>query len=173
MDRFLNLKLPNFGRKVSLTILAVVWLLGLLLGTVISICAGDSLVSLMRMAVSGRVSISGLLSAMVLPFLLSALAVYIQKPVLLVLIAFGKAFLVSYLGLGAMAAYGSAGWLVRWLLMFSDCCSLPLLWLYWLRLLSGKRRFASIETAALMIAVVLIGSLDYCVVSPFLAVLIS
>lgn len=173
MGRFLNLKLPHFSRKSSLVVLAFSWFLGLLLGVIFSIAAGDSIVSLMRTAVSSHVSISGLLTAILLPFLLSAFAVFICEPWLLFVIAFLKAFAFSYLGLGVMVAYGSAGWLVWLLLMFSDCCSLPLLLWYWIRFISGRKSTVIPVTVVLFFLAVLIGSFDFCVVSPFLATLIS
>ena len=173
MGRFLNLKLPHFSRKYSLVILAFSWFLGLFLGVVFSIAAGDSIISLMSTAVSSRVSIVGLLTAILLPFLLSAFAVLICEPCLLVVIAFGKAFVFSYLSLGLMAAYGSAGWLVWLLLMFSDCCFLPLLMLYWIHFIFGGRSQAIPVTAMIGFAAVAIGSFDFYIVSPFLASLIS
>ena len=173
MGRFFNLKLPYFSRKSSLMLLAFSWFLGLFLGAVFSVAAGEPIVSLMRTAVSSRVSFSGLLTAILLPFLLSALAVFISEPYLLFVIAFLKAFTFSYVGIGVMAAYGSAGWLIRLLLMFSDCCFLPLLMLYWIRLISGKRGSAIPVTVVTGFLAVAIGSFDFCVVSPFLATLVS
>ena len=173
MGRFLNLKLPLFSRKSCLSVLASSWFLGHVLGIVFSIAAGDSNVSLMRMALNSHVSISGLLTAILLPFLLSAFAVYLHESWLLIPIAFAKAFIFSYIGLGVMTVYGSAGWLVRLLLMFSDCCSLPVLFWYWIRLLSGQRKATIPATAVPVFLVILIGSFDYCIVSPFLTALIS
>ena len=173
MGRFLHLKLPFLSRRGPRMVLALSWFLGLLMGAVVSAAASESLVPLMRAAAAGCVSIDRLLTAILLPFLLSALAVYLQEPWLLLLIAFGKAFLVSFLGFGLMAAYGSAGWLLRWLLMFGDCCSLPLLFWYWLRHISGLRKFTIAGTAPVLLVAVAIGSFDYCIVSPFLTAVIS
>lgn len=154
-------------------VLASSWFLGLVLGIVFSIAAGDPLVSLMRTAVNSRVSISGLLTAILLPFLLSAFAVLIHESWLLIPIAFFKAFLFSFLGFGVMAAYGSAGWLVRLLLMFSDCCSLPVLFWYWAAHIGGQRNAALPAAVLPLLIAVGIGSFDYYIISPFLAMLIS
>lgn len=173
MGRFLNLNLPHFSRKNIMVFLALFWFLGLLSGAAFSAAASDSLVPLMRTAVNSRVSINGLLTAILLPFLLSAFAVMIHEPWLLLPVAFGKAFLVSFVGTGVLNAYGSAGWLIRWLLMFSDCCSLPVLFWYWIRQTTGRNRHFFPVTALVLLAAVLISSFDYCVVSPFLATVIS
>lgn len=172
MGRFLNLKLPHFSRRNNRVFLALFWFSGLLTGSALSVAASDSLAPMMRMAVDCCVSIDGLLTAILLPFLLSVFAVLIHEPWLLLPIAFGKAFLVSFLGIGVLAAYGSAGWLVRGLLMFSDCCTLPLLYWYWSRHTSDQRGSGAVSALVLVIAI-LIGSFDYCVVSPFLAAVIS
>ena len=173
MGRFLNLKLPHFPRKSSSAVLALFWFLGLVLGVFFSTAAGNTIATLMRTAVNSHVSISGLLTAILLPFLLSAFAVYIHEPWLLIPIAFAKAFVFSYVGLGVMTSYGSAGWLVRLLLMFGDCCSMPLLFWYWTRHISGQRKALLPVTAVVLVLAFVIGSFDFCVVSPFLASVIS
>ena len=107
------------------------WFLGLsfFLGHVSGVwCSGsasDLFLPAMRMAVSGCVSIIGLLSCSLLTFLISALAVYQGRHILLIPIAFVKAFLFSYVGYRLFLAWGQAGWLVTGLMMFSSFCSLP------------------------------------------------
>ena len=172
MARFFSFVLPDLRRKGCRLLLAFSWLAGLLCGLASYIFAGDSLDSLMRGAVFGSVSISGLLSVTILPFLFSAFAVYVRKPRLLHIAAFGKAFALSFVCLGIMHACGSAGWLVRWLLCFSSCAFAPVLYLYWLRHISGSRRFSFGEAALVFSAAVLIGSVDFTIVAPFLARLI-
>lgn len=172
MDRFLNFNLSAWRCKKSMIQLACAYLFGLISGVLISMSASDALCSAMRAAVYGRVSIPGLLSAILLPFLFSALAVYISSSWLLIPIAFGKAFLFAFLGTGILGAFGSAGWLVRLLLMFSDIASMPLLWWYWRKSLCGSGHFTRNAVVAAGF-VLLIGSVDYCVISPFLANLIE
>lgn len=126
----------------------------------------------MRAAANGRVSITGLLSAFLLPLLFSAFAVYISQPWLLVPVAFGKAFSFSYLAFGVTLAFGSAGWLVRSLLMFSDCLTLPLLWWFWLCCIRASDRDALRSFLVTCTAALMIGCLDYGAVSPLLRNLI-
>lgn len=172
MDRFFNFDLSAWRCKKPIFILACAWFLGLFSGVLFSMSASDSLGSTMRAAAGGCVSISGLLSAILLPLLFSAFAVYIFKPTLLIPIAFLKAFVFAFLGVGILGAYGSAGWLIRLLLMFSDILMLPLLWWYWLRAFSGPKRRV-FDTSVAAVYALLVGSIDYCVISPFLANLIS
>ena len=80
--------------------------------------------------------------------------------------------MLSYVSLGVMQCSGSAGWLVRWLLVFSASLASPLMYLYWLRHLTGGRWFDGLETACLICLCALIGSVDFRLVSPLLARLI-
>lgn len=173
MDRFLFTHLPALRCKESIFHLACAWILGLVSGTLFSFFTGNHLVSLMRAAVFSRVSIVGLLSALTLPVLFSAFAVYILQPWLLIPIAFFKAFLFSYLSFGLLAAFGSAGWLIHLLFMFGDILMLPLLWSYWLKSLSDTRSNTVYCTIPILIIGSIIGCAEYRFISPFLANLIS
>ena len=87
--------LPAATRRRAQALLAFSFLSGHFLGVWCSGNASDFFLPAMRTAVSGRVSIIGLLSCALLPFLISALAVYLEQPVFLLPIAFVKAFLFS------------------------------------------------------------------------------
>lgn len=173
MDISLLTHLPAPGCKESTFHLACAWILGLISGVFFSLYAGGALLSSMRAAVLSRVSIVPLLSAMTLPLLFSAFAVYISQPRLLIPIAFCKAFLFSYLSLALFAAFGSAGWLIHLLFMFGDILMLPVLWSFWLRSLSGGRSSALRCTVPVLIIAVIIGCTEYRFISPFLAKVLS
>lgn len=156
--------------KPSVAVLACAWTAGLFSGLLFSSSAGDSLFPAMLAAARSPVSVFGLLASILLPFLFTAFAVYISQPRLLVPIAFFKAFLFSYLGFGILTAFGSAGWLVRLLLTFSDLFTMPLLWWIWLN--DTPETFIRRCAAAFLVAAP-VGIIDYCIISPFLAMLIS
>lgn len=172
MDRFLHLNLSHFWCKGGRRILAFFWFSGLLLGLLVTIYAGDSFLPMMRTAVLCRVSISGLLFAILLPFLLSALAVFASQPWLIGLIAFSKSFLFMLLAAGVSLAYGTGGWLVRILFMFGDICSLPLLWFFWLRRGCGGLTAAPWYCAVVGALAAAACCMDFYVISPFLTDLI-
>ena len=163
---------PAWWRKYSFLFLAFCWIAGLLSGASVYLAAGDSLNSLMRSAVMRPVSIVSLLCVTMFPFLISAFAVYISEPWLLLIVSFGDAFVLSFVSLGVVQCSGSAGWLVRWLLVFSASLASPLMYLYWLRHLTGRRRFDGLEAACVLCLCALIGSVDFRLVSPLLARLI-
>ena len=164
--------MPAWWRKCCFSLLAFCWIAGLVSGASVCLAAGDSLNSLVRGAAARPVSIVSLLGVTMFPFLFSAFAVYISEPRLLLIVSFGEAFVLSFVSLGAMRCGGSAGWLVRWLLIFSASLSAPLKYLYWLRYLAGGRRFDGLEAACLLCLCALIGSVDFRLVSPLLARLI-
>jgi len=102
-----------------------------------------------------------------LPLLCSTLASFIACPKLIIAIAFIKAFLYAYIGIGVFLSCNTAGWLIRMLIMFSDTLILPLLWWYWIKILVDQRIFAF--TAAAVIPALAIICFDYSIISPVLA----
>ena len=166
------IQLPAPAPRGSALALATFFFLGHLLGLLTAGSAGDFFRSAMRTVVSSRVSIIGLLSSAVLPFLFSAFAAYLGRPFLLFPTAFWKAFLFSYMGSGLFAAWGSAGWLITLLVMFGSLCSMPVLYWYWLRCLSG-RRFDVAVFCLLLGILVAVSLVHYYLMVPFLARIIT
>ena len=161
-------RLPVMIRRYGPVVLAVCFLLGHFLGVWFSGSASDLLFPTMRAVVSSRVSISGLLLTMALPLLISAFAVYVQQPVLLIPIAFCEAFLFSYVGHGLCSAWSSAGWLMTGLCLSGRFAAMPLLYWYWLRSLRG-RAFEVPVFGFLLGMVLLIGIAEYYLIVPFWA----
>lgn len=124
-------------------------------------------------AVRGAQSIASLLMITLFPFLISAFAVSFSMAWVLFPVCFCKAFAFSFVSMGVAQAFGYAGWLVRLLLLFSDCAGMPVLYGFWLRHLPGGRPADAWETVFLLAAFLLLGSVDYHIVSPFLAGLLS
>lgn len=173
MDLFFHSPLPRSFRKDSVAFLAFLWTAGLIFGTVTSFYAGNSVFSLMCGALYSPVSIVRLLSAMLLPLLFSAFAVYFSGAWLLIPIIFLKGFSYAYLAFGILSSFGSAGWLIQLLLIFSDTLMLPVLWIYWLRVLKDGQHDLLIRTIPAVSAALLIGSFDISVISPLLAQILS
>lgn len=159
------------NRKLSTIILAFCWFAGLLTGCFFADHAGIFHYSMMRRAVSGSVSIAGLV-VVVLPFLFSAFAVYLSKTWLFLPFCFLKAFQFAYIAGLVGVSFGSAGWLIRLLLFFTDGWEILLLLWIWLRWISGGARQAIREITFCGILCSVIWIIDYFVVSPFLGMLI-
>ncbi len=159
-------------RSVSNIFLAFSFLLGLLSSIGFSMNAGADFDSLMCRAASSSVSIVGLLAVSLFPFLLSAFAVLISLPELLLPICYGKAFCYGLVSMGVLRYFGSAGPLARMLLMFSNLAAIGLLYFFWQRYVSGENKPDLWELFTYFSLFLLIGSVDYCIVSPFWSVLI-
>lgn len=162
-----TVRLRNYFRAVirwlrsdfSLTVLF--WLAGLLLGTFVF----KPDLSLMHPQFPNRVSIVSAIVTATFPFLLAALAVRINCKKLLWIICFLKAFSFAYCGALIWHTYGSAGWLIRFLLMFTDICTLPAF--FWCCIRCSKKDFL----VSLLFAVSA-ACINYSVISPFLAKII-
>ncbi len=153
-------------REGSRIFLALCWTLGLILGIVYSIAAGEPLTALMGSALFGRASIFSLLASLCLPFLLAVLAVYLRSPVLLSVIGFFKAFSFSLISMGCLSAFGSGGWLARIGLMFSDILALPAVFWFLLCLSRGKEALSRVPLFCAAAAVFVAAAVDYLYISP-------
>ncbi|MBQ6997092.1 MAG: hypothetical protein IJN60_01800 [Oscillospiraceae bacterium] len=112
--------------------------LGLLLGTLLAAHADESVFSWMRRVHFDQVSIVFSLAAQLLPFLIAAYAVSISRPWLLYTVCGCRLFCFAYLGALVWNAFGTAGWLVRFLLFFCDIFLVPLLCWYCFRRVMGE-----------------------------------
>lgn len=168
MARFLHPVAFFTLRKFGPQLLALSWLLGLVCGGWVFRIAGSDLPSLMLLACQGQLSIVGLLSSALLALLFSALAVYFSLPGLVLVPAFIKAFLISWFFCGIYSAFGTAGWLVCLLLMFTDLCSGVLLFAYSRRFISGERRYFPELSCLCAVLGCLTAAVDYSFVAPLL-----
>lgn len=139
-----------FWPKICIPVLLISVTLGLILGTVFAISAGDPFLSLMRAAPSERMSIVPLAITLCLPFLFCVFAALLSAPWLLPLICFAKCIAFAFVSSGLLLAYGGGGWLVRLLLMFSQLWSLPLLIWFCLRHIRGNKQGICVNCAVLL-----------------------
>ena len=119
-------------------------------------------------AITHNFSFFGFTFAHALPLVLSILIVRFRRIYFLYILAAFKAFSFSFCLCAIGYCFGSAGWLIRFLLLFSDSCILPcLIWL-WLRCFSRKCIAFKKDLTACIGITVLVGFIDYFVISPFL-----
>ena len=153
--------------KFTALFLAFSWFGGLILGMMFVKATATFFVPLMRGAAAGTVSIRGLLASAFLPFFLSGLAALYCRP-LVYFICFLKAFSYGCNVHGVALAFGNSSWLIRPLLLFSDSLLVPILYLYWLRVLSGDHGLRARELGMSLIWTAAVVTLDLSFVSPFL-----
>lgn len=144
------------------------WLIGMILGAVCAQLTYHGFSPYLRASVLRRVSFLGLMAVHGFPIILSVLIVRFNRLSLFYPLAAGKAFCFSFCLCAVRCCFGSAGWLVRWLLMFSDSCMLlPLTWL-WLRCVSCRCATFKRDVVICSAISAVICIVDYFVVSPFL-----
>lgn len=150
--------------------LAILWIMGLLVGLLVA-SNDSSIYLLMRMAPTCNVSIVGLAVVLILPFLFSIIGLIYQKFVMIYFLSAVKAFVSGYTLYGILCCYGSAGWLIRGLLLFSDSSmTILLLWLLF-RHIDRRKKTLYADATVCFISAVVIGITDYLIVSPFLCAL--
>ena len=133
--------------------------------------ADDSYVLLMRMAAGRHVSIVGFAVAYFLPYLVSFLLIVHSKPWLVYFICGIRIFCFSSISSSLVISFGTAGWLVRLLMLFPDICLLPIMmWLSHASLM-GHRSHRSLMISIILILVV--GMIYFSMISPFGANLID
>lgn len=113
--------------------LPIFWLSGLSIGLWLYCNPSPIYFSLMRGSVS--VSIVGCMLSSFIPFLISAFAVIIRKPFILLATVFLKGCFFAYISIAVLNSLGQYGWIIRLFFMLSDICSLPLLYAFWNRCL--------------------------------------
>lgn len=173
-DLFLTVHGSIHSRRIYRPLLAFLIFLGLLCGVVLTVDPEPVSLTLMRTASFSRVSIVRLMTVLLVPFILSAFSVYTSSSFLLFPVCAIKAFSFGCCARMVTSSFGNAGWLVRWLLLFSSGMSLPLLIWFCMRHLDGTRRKDLLRDFVVCVVLIfLIGSLDYRVISPFLVKLIK
>ena len=160
-------------RRGSTTVLAFVLLCGFSFGSVCAVVTDAFDVSLISKAAVTGMTFPGLLCVMLLPLVCSALAAYIHKIHFLMPIAFLKSFAFGYLASAVLVFYGSSGWLMQLLFLFSDCFSFPVLCKFWIAQYnsSGQGLFSGFAAAFILIAAVVFLDCQY--ISPYLVMLLS
>lgn len=154
-------------RKLTDFLLAFFWCAGIACGIMLSSQMKAGFLSGMRSALGGAVSIVGLLGIYLIPFLLSALAVFLSMPRLLYAICFCKAVTFAFAGSCVLRAYGCSGWLAGMFLLFSDGVGVPVLYLFWQRQLARPAPLSMGSTALLSCFLLLAAGFYNRIVSPF------
>lgn len=156
------------GRRTLVGFLAFAWASGLVLGLITAYFADPAFFVLLDRAAVCSVSTGGYVISLFLPVLLTAVTVLGSCRWLLIPLAFVKAFLLALLSCGTVVAYGSGGWLIAVLLLFSDyLCSAALIWI-WLHLIRGYH-VSALRSFAVLVVFLAAGFLNFRYISPFLA----
>lgn len=161
------------GCKKYVLFLAFSWISGIAFGLAFALYTQPYTASWMRMAVFGRVSIVGLACILLGPLYLSAAAVFFHRPGWIYVIATVKGISFGFGIYVFTAVCGSAGWLMRLLVAFSDSAMLVPLFLFWIRHLEGSHRYLKHDLIFCTASALLIGAADYFIISPYTAAILA
>ena len=162
-------KYRAFLSRYGALIAVVLWLIGFVVGMLLSGIYSSGLITLLPIACGIEVSALGICIPALLPFLLSATAVYFRNPVLQLFLVFVKAVSFSACCMGINFAFSSASWLIRLLLIFSGLAGVNVLILFTVRNIGIDFNDAKRDFWCLLILLLCVCSADYFWVSPFLA----
>ena len=157
------------NERVCVLALCVVFSAGL--GVLFSATAGNSYFLLMRGAARSSVSIVGSVLTVWIPFLVSAFLIVHSKLWLVYLICGIRIFSLASACYATHCSFGTAAWLIQGMLHFSQLCLTPVL--IWLILLRITRGYSHRIVIYCIIFAAMIGMINYCLISPFLANLIE
>jgi len=164
---FLHSSIYPLERKWRTIFLAFLFFLGLAYGLYCFINSQNMLFPLMLGSYAGSVSIVSFFASSILPFLLSAIAVSFSIPWLIYFLSFTEAFLFSFVSLLVIFSFQPVGFLIRFLFLFGDITTLPILYFFWHKYLSSNSSYLYSGIFLFLSYGCLIGCIDYCMVLPF------
>jgi hypothetical protein len=148
------------------SLLMIIWLLGLLIGAVFAfrVVTNGFLLPAWFYKFSFTTPYKYVLP--ILPFLLSAMAVFFSRPRWLYCICGIQSVLFSASATILCLRFGQAGWLAYWLFLFFETCSLPFLYCYWLRNLSNVNS-RGVRECILLLPILALMIVDYRIITPY------
>ena len=159
----------NYSQSLCIFALCAVCSAGL--GIIFAASAGNHYFLLMRKAASCFVTIVGSAVTVLLPFLVSVFVITHSKLWLAYCICGSYIFSLSSTCYAICRSFGTAGWLIQGMMQFPDICLTPVLICLFLLRIKGKCNRES--CICCIIFAIVIGMIDYCLISPFLANLID
>ena len=160
----------NDRRHISIQMLRCIvliacWLIGLLIGYLYS---KPFSFSLMRSVVVQPVSIVGLCVSVFFPLICAYFSFLTEKPVVVMIVCFLKAVAFSFSGALVSHYFQSAGWIICFFMMFSDCC-FSIVFLTLLLLYFSCACIRPMSDLFVCTAIgICIATADYFAISPFL-----
>lgn len=140
MARFLHRFCSGLFCRVQLYMLFVFWTFGLMFGAAFVSESDMAFQELIREAAVREASVSVLLINALLPLLSSLFAGLFLNHLWVYPICFFRGVSYGFISCGVFSAFSAAGWMIRWLLLFSGTVCNVLLFLIWIGFLIGKKR---------------------------------
>lgn len=153
-----------------LSFIAITWISGLLCAL---LYIKQFSFSLMYPLHIERVSIVGMIVSLILPIILLYILLNRCYFYLILPVIFLKSFNYMCCYLCITYSYGTAGWLVRTLLLFSDTVSVIILLHFCYRFAAGNKIGMTSYFKYTFAVLIIVGCLDYYIISPFILMLLN
>ncbi len=154
---------------LSTTTLCILWFLGICVGYFISARHVGTFATLMHGAQFCSASIISSVSALTLPFIISTVLTYLNTPAFVnEALVFLYSLLYSFTTCGVSLCFESAGWLVRWLFLFSCNLTSPALFFFILRRVTHGMEMMFIDLGICLAIVLLVVILNCHLIDPLL-----
>lgn len=164
-----DFKIKNSGRVCF----CFLWILGIFAGGCLIFSRYDNIVSLMQPFTFVRLSIVSLLFVSSFPILFSAVSAAFSLRFLLLLVTFFRAFLMGAVGCFFHLYYGSAAWLVKSLILFSDSVlALAFIWFTYGSLSEGGQGYSKRLTVCGLLTIMVV-LFDFYFVYPVVTLLFN
>lgn len=167
MRPFSNHKLQPYLSEYGPVLFTFIWCFGLSCGFWLVSPAEPFLFNRMNALRVQRGSIPGLLAIRLCPFIISALGIYFHHNWLLYLFCFLFSFLIGATNSWLLHLYGSAAWLISFLLLFSHFGSIVILLWFWFRNINRTDTLCIHELLFFITMVFVLCMIDYLIVRPF------
>lgn len=158
-------RLQGCNCSMRIFILAFLWTVSIAIGMYMAFGLKEVNISFMQGVVSQHISFAGLAVILLLPLFISIIALWLGFKELIRILCCLRGLVLGYCLLGLLQAFGSAGWLVCTMLLFSNIAGSLILFCIWVS--------SSFNKIFSLIFVVLIGCMDYFLISPYLVYIIN
>ena len=162
----------NFKSNLPAVLLAFFWLLGIAIGYFCAVVAERHTEIALSSYIADGTSVLRLWIIHLFPFILVAFAYRFSQHYVIYFLNLVKSAIYSFCNFYVIFVFGSAGWLVRVLLLFTDTFSVLLLFYFSLGCLYN-RSIGKSEYIAVFFSVAVLCLIDCFSVSPFLLSLFS
>ena len=138
MNRCLFSSVRLLWQKRANYFLLLFWIVGFAIGAMCIFFAYDLYAGAIQSVAVMDATVLGLFLLGAIPLMLSYFAIRLSIAPLILIPAFTKAFSFAFCSFGILWTYGSAGWLIRALLLLTDSTWVVILLFFWLRNATGE-----------------------------------
>ncbi len=173
MQSYKSMWFSRLAGTLNLYLLLLVWTCTLIFSTTAGRLFASEHTSWMRQALISQVSIVGAVMCNVLPVLLTAAAAFLGSSWLIYLLSAWKGFSLGFFASACIGCFGSAGWLVKTLLLFPQTVCTCIFWWLWIRLRRGGRGVSGCGLACSLVLTFGNAAVFYYGVAPYLRSLLE